>query len=90
MNGAHQDSKMVGDHPGFFKLWYNMNSMVNILLFSEVCKKFHITMNTDIKSIIKVHLEEGKVMRFKEVNLGQYFLVAITSMIVTRLVPNHI
>ena len=58
---------MVGDFLVFFKVWYNQNSMVKIMAFNDVCKKFPITMDTNIESIISVHLEEGKVTRFKEV-----------------------
>ena len=46
--------------------------MVNILTFSHARKKFRITMYTDIKRTINVHLEEGKVMNFKELGSGLY------------------
>ena len=72
INGGHQDSKIVGDFPGFFKVWYNKNSMVNILAFSDIRKKFRITMDTNVKSTMNVHLGEGIVMKFKEVESGLY------------------
>ena len=63
---------MVEDFLGFFKVWYNRDLMVTILLLSEVRKKFRITMYTNIESIINVHLEEEKVIRFKEVESERY------------------
>ena len=83
-NGGHQDSNIVGDFPGFFKVWYTRNLIVNILLFSEVRKKFRITMDTNIESTINVYLKEEKVIRFKGVELGLYFLVAIMRLIVKK------
>ena len=38
-NGVHQDSKIVGDFPEFFKVWYIKVSMVNKLSVSDIHKK---------------------------------------------------
>ena len=46
-NGGHQDSNQVGNFPGLFTVWYNKNSMLNILSFRDVRKIFRITMDTD-------------------------------------------
>ena len=35
-NGGHQDSHKKGYFPGFFYVWYDPMSMLNILLFAEV------------------------------------------------------
>jgi hypothetical protein len=71
-NGGHQDSTEVADLPGFFEVWYNKNSMVNILAWSDVRKHFRITANTPRENTIVVHLEEGKTIKFKEIGFGLY------------------
>ena len=38
-NGGYQDSTLQGHLPGFFKVWYNPHSMVNILAWSDIRKK---------------------------------------------------
>ena len=46
-NGGHQDLHKRGHVPGFFYVWYNPMSMLNILSFAEVRKTFRITMDTN-------------------------------------------
>ena len=58
---------MVGEFPGFFKVWYNKNLMVNILTFSDVCKKFCIPVDTNVESKINVNQGEGKVTKFNRI-----------------------
>ena len=55
-NGGHQDSHKKEYFRGFFYIWYNPMSMLNILSFSEVRKKFKITMNTNKETSINAHL----------------------------------
>ena len=45
-NGSYQESTQKGMLPGFFEVWFNKESMVNILSFSDVAKKICITMDT--------------------------------------------
>ena len=71
-NGGHQYSHKKGYFPGFFYVWYNIMSMLNILSFVEVRKKFKITMDTYKKTSMIVHLENNKIMRFNEMPLGLY------------------
>ena len=60
-NGGHQDSTQMGTSPGFFDVWYNNKSLLNILSMKDVRKKFRVTMDTDIEPTINVHLGEKKV-----------------------------
>ena len=57
-NGGYQDSQNVGDVPGMFPVWYNPDSVLNILALCDVAKKFRVTMDTDVDNIIRVHLPE--------------------------------
>ena len=63
-NGGHQDSTMLGDLPGFFTVWYNPQSLVNILSMSDVRKRFRITADTRKDAALYVHMDNGKLARF--------------------------
>ena len=39
-NGRHQDSIMSDEFPGFFKVWFNPESRLNIILFKDVRQRF--------------------------------------------------
>jgi hypothetical protein len=39
-NGGHQDSTAIADLLGFFQVWFNPASMVNILSWADVRKRF--------------------------------------------------
>ena len=57
-----------------FDVWYNPESMLNILAFSDVRKHFRVTMDTSVENKIRVHTKEGHVLEFEEVKLGLYLL----------------
>ena len=46
--------------------------MLNTTLFSDMRKKFRITMDTSEEIAILVHLGNGTVMKFSEVSAGLY------------------
>ena len=71
-NGGHQDSHLIGDLPGFFPVWFNKNSMLNILSFAQIRKVYRITIDTDIAATMNVHLHNGNIMTFTEVDSGLY------------------
>ena len=71
-NGGHQDSKQIATLPGFFDVWYNPASMVNILSYADVRKRFRITSDTEKDSCINVHMDDGRTMKFREVKSGLY------------------
>ena len=73
-NGVHQDSTHIRHLPGFFDVWFNPESRLNILSFAEMSRKFCITMDTANESAIYVHIEENKVIKFKEAKNGLYVL----------------
>jgi len=73
-NGGHQYSEYVGHLEGFFDVWYNPESRVNILSFADVARKFRITMDTESESAIYVRISKQQVIKFNEVKNGLYVL----------------
>ena len=71
-NGGFQDSTLQGYLPGFFKVWYNLRCMVNILAWSDVRKKFRMTADTKEEPAIRVHLWNGEHITFRELKSGLY------------------
>ena len=71
-NGGDQDHNKIGDLLGFFTVWCKPESKLNILIWSDVRKRFRITSDTAISNSIFVHLDNGKKMEFKEIQSGLY------------------
>ena len=71
-NGGNQDHTMKGDLPGFFTVWYNPMSKLNILAWADVRKRFRITSDTSISNSINVHVDEETVIVFDELDSGLY------------------
>ena len=71
-NGGRQDSAQVADLPGFFTVWFNPSSMINILSWADVRSKYRITADTAVGNYITVHLSPKRQMRFQEVASGLY------------------
>ena len=71
-NGGFQDSNMTGVFADVFEVWYNPKSLLNILAFSDVRKKFRITCDTDISNSINVHISDNETWNFIEIRAGLY------------------
>ena len=71
-NGGHHISNIEGELPGFFTVWFNPRSMINILLFADVRKRFRVTIDTEKESCFLVHTGKSKPLRFNEVGSGLY------------------
>ena len=71
-NGGYQDSNMVGDFPNLGKVWYNRESIANILSLAEVRKVCRITMDSADEPAMFVHRLDGTVMKFLEHPSGLY------------------
>ena len=71
-NGGRHDSNKVADLPGFFTVWFNPSSMINILAWCNVTNKFRITADTSVGKYITVHLSPERRMIFEEVRSGLY------------------
>ena len=73
-SGRHQDSNLVGNLPGFFQVWFNPYSMINILAWSNVREISCITVNTAKEDAINAHIGKERVIKFVEVESGLYLL----------------
>jgi hypothetical protein len=71
-NGGHQDSNMVGDFPNLGEVWYNRESMANILSLAEVRKVCRVTMDSSDEPAMFVHRLDGSTMKFREHASGLY------------------
>ena len=54
-------------------MWYNDNSLANILLLADVFKVARVTMDSEVKSSMYVHRKDGLVMEFKQYRTGLYY-----------------
>ena len=72
-NGGTQESSMIGDVPLFGPVWYNPNSLANILSLAAVRKLCRVTMDTTTESALCVHRTDGSIMRFLESPSGLYY-----------------
>ena len=68
-------TNMIGTIKGYGDVWYNPQSMANILSFANVRRKFRISISTgpdDPCPSFCVHKHDGSIMEFKEHALGLY------------------
>ena len=81
-NGGPHVSDLEGELPGFFTVWFNPKSMINILSFADVRKRFRITIDTEEESCFLVHT--GVVFKFMGMNMIiQFKHVCVLSTIIT-------
>jgi Reverse transcriptase (RNA-dependent DNA polymerase)/Zinc knuckle len=71
-NGGHQDSTMIGDFPNLGAVWYNPDSIANILSLADVRKICRISMDSSVEPVINVHRLDGSLMKFVEHESGLY------------------
>ena len=71
-NGGYQDSHMIGDFPNLGPVWYNKDSIANILSLSEVRRVCTVTMDTSKEPAMNVHRKDGTIMSFIEHPSGLY------------------
>jgi hypothetical protein len=58
-SGGHQVTSKMGSIKNFGKVWYNPDSMANILSLAEVRKVRRVTMDSDADAALHVHLLDG-------------------------------
>jgi hypothetical protein len=71
-NGGHQDSTKIGDFPNLGEVWFNENSIANILSLADVCTVCRVTMDSHRAKSINVHRKDGSIMVFHEHPSGLY------------------
>jgi len=69
-NGGTQISLLAGDIKNFGTVWYNPDSLANILSLAAVCKLRCITMDTSVEAALCVHHSDGLIMKFIEYGSG--------------------
>jgi hypothetical protein len=71
--GGHQVTSQMGTIKNFGKVWYNPQSIANILSLSDVRKARRVTMDSNNDVALHVHLLDGSgYLRFKEHESGLY------------------
>ena len=55
-NGGVMVTNKEGGLPGFFKVYYNPDSLMNILSLSDMRKRFRMTMDTSKDVVVLVHI----------------------------------
>ena len=71
-NRVYQDSTMIGDFPNLGEVWYNAESIANILSLADVCKVCRVMMDTTAERAMCVHCLDSSVMKFSEHPSGLY------------------
>ena len=66
-------STLFGDLKNFGTVWYNPNSLANILYMEEVCKRCRITMDMQKEATISVHRVDESIIKFTEFSSSLYF-----------------
>ena len=71
-NGGFQDSTLIGDFPNLGAVWFNPESIANILSLSHVRQVCRVTMDTGIDPSMIVHRINGSQMIFREHACGLF------------------
>ncbi len=66
-------SNLIGDLGNFGPVWYNEDSLANILSLAQVRKRCRVTMDTAQEAAMVVHRKDGSMMKFKEFRSGLYY-----------------
>jgi len=72
-NGGSQESTKLGTLDGFGQVWYNPESLANILSMAAVRKFFRIMTDSSVDAVMYVHLPTGVKLRFTEGPSGLYY-----------------
>lgn len=72
-NGGCQESHLIGDIRNFGTVWFNPDSLANILSLAAVRKTCRVTMDTSVEAALCVHRSDGTIMKFLEYASGLYY-----------------
>jgi hypothetical protein len=73
-NAGRCTMTMVGDLPGYGTVWYDLESIANVLSLKRVAKKYHVTFDSKHGGSFIVTKPGGTVFKFKQSAAGLYFL----------------
>ena len=71
-NGGTQTSSLVGDTRYFGEVWYNPDSIANILSLGKLSSMYRVTMDSSISHTMHVHLHGSVITTFNEMPNGLY------------------
>ena len=74
-NGGHLDTSTRADF-GAIEVWFNKNSLANILSLAVITDKYRMTMDSWTVNALIVHILEGHELRFSRVSERLYALDA--------------
>ena len=81
---------MIGDLPRYGTVWYDLNSIANILSLCWVVVKYHVAYNSQGGGLFVVTKPDGTVFEFKASPGGLYFLdTDSASTVLVNTVANH-
>jgi hypothetical protein len=72
-NGGTQLSTQMGHVKNFGHVWFNPDSLANILSMAKVRKVCRITMDTSVEPAMSVHQRDGSIMKFNEYKSNFYY-----------------
>jgi hypothetical protein len=72
-NGGIQLNRNIGTVKNFGDVWFNPDSIANILSMSAVSKVCRITMDSSVDNALHVHRKNGTIMTFREYKSGLYY-----------------
>lgn len=81
-NAGVRTTDMVGDLPGYGTVWYDPDSIANILSLKRVSEKYHVSFDSNRGSSFVVTKPDGKVFEFKQSTGGLYFHDTSTTAVV--------
>ena len=73
-NGGTRTTKMKGTLPGFGDVWYDPGAITNILSLSSVQERYRVSYDSHQGNTFNVHLDDGRIMRFKQAMSGLHYL----------------
>ena len=65
-NGGPQELNMVGEIDGYDTVWYNPESLANILFLARVATYRRVIIDTTKEHVFHVHNQDGAIMKSKK------------------------
>ncbi len=72
-NGGQITSTQLGNLQYIGPVWYNPESIANILSLAQVRKVLRVSMDTAFEPCLLIHKEDGSVLKFRESESGLYY-----------------
>jgi len=73
-NAGRRTTNLIGDLPGYGTVWYDPESIANILSLKRVAEKYHVAFDSEHGGSFIITKPDGKVFEFKQSAGGLYFL----------------